>query len=289
MTAAGTPYTLPFEEVTALDKKHARVVFQGADGAYSQMAMMKYFGENVSCFNVDTFRGAMDAIHSVKADYAVLPIENSTAGSVAQIYDLLAEYESYIVDEEIISIQHCLMGLPGTDMNSLQTIYSHPQSLMQSAKYLNEHPQWKLISMQNNAFAAQKVRDDGDITQAAIASEQAAVVYNLEILKKGVNQEAGNETRFIIITNKRVFRKDAGKISICFELPHRSGSLYRILSHFIYNDLNMTKIESRPLEGKNWEYRFFVDFTGNLRDSAVRNALLGIQEESGRMKILGCY
>jgi chorismate mutase/prephenate dehydratase len=127
------------------------------------------------------------------------------------------------------------------------------------------------------------------MTQAAIASEQAAKIYGLEVLEKGVNQEARNETRFIIVTDKRIFRHDADKISICFELPHRSGSLYRILSHFIYNDLNMTKIESRPLEGRNWEYRFFVDFTGNLKDSAVRNALLGIREESSSMKILGCY
>ena len=143
--------------------------------------------------------------------------------------------------------------------------------------------------MQNNAFAAQKVKNDGDRTQAAIASEKAANLYDLDILKRGINQEDNNETRFIIVTNRKMFRADAAKISICFELPHKSGTLYRILSHFIYNDLNMTKIESRPLEGRNWEYRFFVDFTGNLNDSAVKSARLGIREESGKMKILGCY
>jgi chorismate mutase/prephenate dehydratase len=160
---------------------------------------------------------------------------------------------------------------------------------MQSAKFLSEHPEWETIGMQNNAFAAQKVKNDGDRTQAAIASEKAANLYDLDILKRGINQEDNNETRFIIVTNKKMFRSDASKISICFELPHKSGTLYRILSHFIYNDLNMTKIESRPLEGRNWEYRFFVDFTGNLNDSAVKSALLGIREESGKMKILGCY
>ena len=289
MTAAGVQYALPFDEVDGLNRENAKVVFQGAEGAYSQMAMLKYFGEGVSCFHVDTFRDAVDSICTGKADYAVLPIENSTAGSVAQIYDLLAEYECYIAAEQILQIQHCLMGLPGACVSELKTVYSHPQSLMQSARYLNGHPGWNLISMQNNAFAAQKVRDDADMTQAAIASEQAAKIYGLEVLEKGVNQEARNETRFIIVTDNRIFRLDADKISICFELPHRSGSLYRILSHFIYNDLNMTKIESRPLEGRNWEYRFFVDFTGNLKDSAVRNALLGIREESSSMKILGCY
>ena len=143
--------------------------------------------------------------------------------------------------------------------------------------------------MQNNAFAAQKVAKEQDKSQAAIASAYAGKTYGLEILQKGVNDSDTNATRFIIITNQKIFKKDAGKISICFEVPHRSGSLYHILSHFIYNNLNMTKIESRPIEERNWEYRFFVDFEGNMADSAVRNALRGLREESLNMKILGNY
>lgn len=289
LTAAGTGMDIPFTEVPEIDTKNKKVVFQGADGAYSQLAMLRYFGDDVKCFHVDTFRDAMEAIKSGNADYAVLPIENSTAGSVSQIYDLLAEYDCCIAAEQIIAINHCLMGIKGTDMADIQRVYSHPQSLMQSAGFLSEHPDWETISMQNNAFAAQKVARDNDKTQAAIASEQAAKIYGLDILRSGVNQEEHNETRFIIVTDKRIFRTDACKMSICFELPHKSGTLYRILSHFIYNDLNMTKIESRPLEGRNWEYRFFVDFSGNLKDSTVLSALLGISEESSKMKILGCY
>ena len=279
---------LPFIGVDELETTKARVVFQGADGAYSQAAMMQYFGDAINSFHVDTFRDAMSAIDEGSADFAVLPIENSTAGIVNEIYDLLQEYENYIVGEQIIRIEHCLLGVPGATMEDIKTVYSHPQSLMQSAKFLELHD-WRQISMQNNAFAAKKVADEGDKSQAAIASEHAGKIYGLEVLKKGVNHSGTNSTRFIIVTNQKIFRKDAKKISICFEVPHESGSLYHMLSHFIYNNLNMTKIESRPIEDRNWEYRFFIDFEGNLADSAVKNALRGLRDEARNMKILGNY
>ncbi|MFI3214464.1 MAG: prephenate dehydratase [Eubacteriales bacterium] len=280
---------VPFMEVECLDTKKARVVFQGADGAYSQAAMYTYFGEKVDSFHVDTFRDAMCAIEEGSADFAVLPIENSTAGIVNEIYDLLVEFENFIVGEQIIKIEHCLLGLSGTDLEKVQTVYSHPQSLMQSEKYLSNRDSWKQISMHNNAFAAKKVQEDGDFTQVAIASEYAGKIYGLEVLEKGVNNENNNSTRFIIVTNQKIFQKDAKKVSICLEVPHESGSLYHLLSHFIYNGLNMSKIESRPIENRNWEYRFFIDFDGNLTDSAVKNALRGLRDESVSMKILGNY
>ena len=288
LTAHGSDGKLPFIGVEELETKKARVVFQGADGAYSQAAMMKYFGDQINSFHVDTFRDAMSAIDEGSADFAVLPIENSTAGIVSEIYDLLVEFENYIVGEQVIPIEHCLLGVPGTKLEDIKTVYSHPQSLMQSAKYLADHG-WQQISMQNNAFAAQKVAGEKDMTQAAIAGEHAGKLYGLEVLQKGVNDEKNNSTRFIIVTNQKIFKKDAGKISLCLEVPHQSGSLYRILSHFIYNNLNMCKIESRPMPDRTWEYRFFIDFEGNLSDSAVKNALRGLREEARNMKILGNY
>ncbi|MDE6404097.1 MAG: prephenate dehydratase [Lachnospiraceae bacterium] len=289
LVEAGSLGRLPFIGVDRLETECARVVFQGAEGAYSQMAMLRYFGEQVKSFHVETFRDAMTAIEEGSADFAVLPIENSTAGIVSEIYDLLVEFENYIVGEQIIEIEHCLLGVPGTALSQIKTVYSHPQSLMQSARYLNEHEDWRQVSLKNNAFAARKVSEEGDITQAAIASEQAAKIYGLEILERGVNQSDTNSTRFIIVTNQKIFRKDAGKISICLEVPHESGSLYHMLSHFIYNNLNMTKIESRPIEGRNWEYRFFIDFEGNFTDGAVKNALRGLRDEARNMRILGNY
>ena len=288
LSAHGSEGKLPFIGVDELETRKARVVFQGADGAYSQAAMMKYFGDEINSFHVDTFRDAMSAIDEGSADFAVLPIENSTAGIVNEIYDLLVEFENYIVGEQVIRIEHCLLGVPGTKIEDIKTVYSHPQSLMQSAKYLADHD-WQQISMQNNAFAAKKVADEKDNTQAAIASEHAGKIYGLEVLKKGVNHSGTNSTRFIIVTNQKIFKKDAGKISICLEVPHESGSLYHMLSHFIYNNLNMTKIESRPLPDRNWEYRFFIDFEGNLADGAVKNALRGLRDEARNMKILGNY
>ena len=280
---------LPFFAVDKLDTDKIRVVFQGADGAYSQAAMHTYFGEEVDSFHVETFRDAMGAIEEGRADFAVLPIENSTAGIVSEIYDLLVEYENYIVGEQVIPIAHCLLGVPGTKLDDIEMVYSHPQSLMQSSRFLQEHPEWKQISMQNNAFATQKVAEDKNTKQVAIASAFAGKLYGLEVLQEAIQNDKNNSTRFIIVTNQKIFRKDAGKVSICFEVAHESGSLYHALSHFIYNHLNVSKIESRPIESRNWEYRFFLDFEGNLSDSAVKNALRGLREETINMKILGNY
>lgn len=279
---------LPFIGVEHFDTADARVVFQGSEGSYSQEAMFRFFGERVNSIHVDTFRDAMSTIDEGRADYAVLPIENSTAGIVSEIYDLLVEYENYIVAEQILKIEHCLLALPGAKKEDITRVYSHPQSLMQCARYL-QGTEWQQISMKNNAFAAEKVAREKDKTQAAIAGAHAAAAYGLTVLERGINQSDTNSTRFIIVTNRKIFKKDAGKISLCFEIPHRSGSLYHILSHFIYNGLNMTKIESRPIEDRNWEYRFFIDFEGNLADSAVKNALRGLREETRNMKILGNY
>ena len=285
----GVSGSLPFTRIDHIDRKHCRVVYQGVEGAYQHQAALEYFGKDVNVFHMDTWKGCMEAIKEGMADYAVLPIENSSAGEVNDIYDLLEEYENYIVGEQIIKIQHALLGVPGTKLEDIRTVFSHPQALMQCAGYLNRHPQWKQISLSNTAVAAEKAAQDGDKRQAAIAGEITAKLYGLEILEMPVNDCRFNSTRFIIVTNRKMYEKDARKVSICFELPHVSGSLYNILSHIIYNDLNMCKIESRPITERNWEYNFFVDFEGNLDDSAVKNAIRGIAEEAVNFKILGNY
>lgn len=279
---------LPFIGMKELDTAKARVVFQGAEGSYSKAAMDKYFGSGIRSFHVETFREAMSAIDEGSADFAVLPIENSSAGIVSEIYDLLVEFENYIVGEQIIKIEHCLLAVPGTKKENIERVFSHPQSLMQCARYLQETP-WQQISMKNNAFAAQKIAEENLHNQAAIASEDAGKIYGLEVLERGIHSNSDNSTRFIIVTNQKIFLENARKVSIVFEVPHESGSLYHMLSHFIYNNLNMCKIESRPLGDRNWEYRFFVDFEGNLADSAVKNALRGLRDETKNMKILGNY
>lgn len=289
LVEAGALGRLPFIRIDDLDKQNARVVFQGTEGAYGQAAMRQFFGEDVNCFHIRTFRDAMEAIEEGAADYAVLPIENSTAGPVIEMYDLLDEFENYIVAETILPIVHTLSGLPGTKLSDIQRVYSKTEALMQTSRFLDEHSDWQRISVVNTAIAAKKVLKDQDISQAAVCSAYAAKVHGLEVLVDGINDDADNSTRFIVVTNQKVFLRDASKISIRFELPHQSGSLYRILSHFIYNDLNMSKIESRPVKGRPWEYCFFVDFEGNLEEAAVKNAIRGLREEAQNLKILGNY
>lgn len=289
LVEAGALGRLPFIRIDDLDKKNARVVFQGTEGAYSQAAMRQFFGENVKNFHVRTFREAMEAIEEGSADYAVLPIENSTAGPVIEMYDLLDEFENYIVAETILPIVHTLSGLPGTKLSDIRRVYSKTEALMQTTRFLDDHSDWQKISMVNTAVAAKKVLKEQDTSQAAVCSAYAAKVHGLEVLADQINDDADNSTRFIVVTNQKIFLKDASKISIRFELPHQSGSLYEILSHFIYNDLNMTKIESRPIKGRPWEYCFFVDFEGNLENAAVKNAIRGLREESKNLKILGNY
>lgn len=289
LVKAGALGRLPFIQVDSLDADQARVVFPGTEGAYSEAAMKRYFGENCNSFYVRTFREAMEAIEDGAADFAVLPIENSTAGAVDEMYDLLVEFENYIVGETVIPIRHTLSGLPGASLKDVKTVYSKGVALMQATHFLDARSSWQRINVANTAIAAKKVVEDQDLSQAAVCSAYAAKVHGLQVLVDNINDNEYNSTRFIVVTNQKIFLKHASKISICLEVSHESGSLYRVLSHFIYNDLNMTKIESRPIEGRDWEYRFFIDFEGNMADGAVKNAIRGLREECRNLRILGNY
>lgn len=278
-----------FECVESLNKENARVVYQGTEGAYSHEAALKYFGANARFYHVPTWEEAMKEVDENRADYAVLPIENSSAGAVSDIYDLLVQYNNYIVGEVLLEVNHALLGLPGSSLDGIRTVYSHPQALMQSSRYLNANKNWHQVSVANTAVAAKKILEDGDKTQAAVASETAGRLYGLIPLKTHINHNKNNTTRFIIVTNRPVYQAGAKKISICFELPHKSGSLYNMLGNFIFNNVNMVMIESRPILGRNWEYRFFVDIEGTLSSAPVQNALMGIGQEAAGLRILGNY
>ncbi len=280
---------LGFRQVDSIPSQAVRVVYQGVEGAYSHEAALAYFGEHVDAFHVNTWEEAMEAAESGKADYAVIPIENSSAGAVSDNYDLLLCHNNVIVAEICIPVNHMLLGLPGASLDDIQTVYSHPQALMQSGQYLNARPRWRQISVENTAMAARKIISDHDKSQAAVASRAAGKLYGLEALAEGINNNKNNTTRFIILSKNRIYRKDAGRITICFELPHRSGTLYNMLGNLIYNGVNMRMIESRPIQGKTWEYRFFVDVEGNLSDPSIQNALRSVSEEAANMRILGNY
>ncbi|MCF2642280.1 MAG: prephenate dehydratase [Roseburia sp.] len=278
-----------FDMVEKLPVAKAKIVFQGVEGAYTQVAMKRFFGENIDSMHVETWRDAMEAIRTGEADYAVLPMENSSAGIISENYDLLVEYGYSIVGEQIIQIDHCLLGIPEAELSDIRQVYSHPQALMQCSSFLEEHRTWENLASKNTAMAAKKIKEDGQKSEAAIANRLTADIYGLKILQENIQNNPNNSTRFIIVSKEKIYVKDAGKISIYFELPNESGSLYHALSHFIYNNINMNRIESRPIPKRNWEYRFFIDFDGNLKDSAVQNALRGLKEETATMSILGNY
>ena len=264
------------------------VCYQGVPGAYSHQAMFKFFGNNIKNINVAAFEDVIEAVKSDRAKYGVLPIENSSAGFVNGIYDMVGKSGITIVGEEEIPVAHALLGVPGSKVGEIKTVFSHPQGLMQCKNYLDKKA-WKQCSVANTAVAAVKVINEGDKTQAAIASELAAEIYGLEILDKNIVDNENNTTRFIIISKEKIFEKRAKNISICFSLPDESGTLYNILGHINVNGINMTSIESRPLAGRKWEYLFFITMQGSLLDIKARNALQGIYNDSTDFKLIGTY
>jgi chorismate mutase/prephenate dehydratase len=289
MAENGLQASHSFQPIKNFSVDGVKVVYQGVEGAYSHGAALKYFGSKASLYHVSTWDDAMKEVELGNADYAVLPIENSSAGAVTDNYDLLMKYQNYIVGETFLTVNHALLGLPGAEEKDIKTVFSHPQALMQCGEFLNSNRDWKKISVENTAVAAKKVIDEGDLSQAAVASEIAGELYGLKVLRSQINTNQNNTTRFIILSKEAVYQENAGKISISFELPHESGSLYNILSNFIYNGVNMFMIESRPVPGRTWEYRFFVDIEGNLSHSSILNALKGISEEGRNLRILGNY
>ena len=273
----------------AFQKENVKVYYFGVPGTHTQQAMEDVFGTAVEGISCQSFQGVMEAVEKGEADYGVLPIENSSTGGISANYDLLLNYKNAIVGQYVMKIDQCLLALPGTKLEEIKTVFSHPQGLLQSRDFMNENPAYEGVEYGSTAAAARKVAEDKDHTQAAIASRRAAREYGLEIVADSIQQEKNNCTRFIIIGQKEVYTEKSNKLALCIELPHQSGSLYRILSHFLYNDLNMTQIESRPIPGKNWEYRFFVDIEGNLDEASVQNALRGVKEEAAFMRVLGNF
>lgn len=266
-----------------------KVVFYGEKGSYTEQAMLEYFKTNVTGIPMGTFGEVMQAMKEGQADYGILPIENSSTGTLSDIFDLLAEYDNYIIGEHVVKIEHNLWGVPGANFADVTKVYSHCQGLLQCSDFLKQYENIRQIDGGSTASSARKVLEEKDITQAAIASKRAGEYYGLQLLKESIHNEENNSTRFIIISDQRIYYKGAERTSICFALPHKSGALYHMLSHFIYNNVNMTRIESRPMAGKAFQYRFFVDIEGSIDNPGVKNALHCIKEEALEMKILGSF
>ena len=266
------------------------VGYQGVQGSFGEAAAMTYFNESHSrLIQHEEFEDVFEALNQGTIDYGIVPIENSSAGEVLEIYDLMVKHNLYIVGEQVIRVRHNLLGIQGATIEKLQEVYSHPQALSQSKEFLKVHRYIHEKAYLNTAMACQFVAQTGDTTKAAIGSKRAAKLYGLEILKENIHFNDNNFTRFIVLAKNMNITKECDKISIVFTTSHTSGALYNILAHFAYNGLNLLKIQSRPLQEKTWHYFFFVDIEGNLQDANVLIALGRVKEESKYFKILGNY
>ena len=266
-----------------------RVVYQGEPGCYSEEAAAGFFGDNVDSRGLAWFTDVFAALERGEADYAVVPVENSSTGSIRQVYDLMAQYRYSIVGEWQVKVEHCLMALPGVELSDIKTVYSHEQGLMQSEKYLDAHRDWKRVPTLDTAGSAKLVAETGDRTAAAICSRRAARLYGLNILAEGVNYNSMNHTRFAVVSPVPELRPGRNKISAMFRLPHQSGSLHEILTIFAVQGLNLLKIESRPIPGRGWEYLFFLDFTGDLAADGMDGVLHELSQLAAEFRILGNY
>ncbi len=270
-------------------KETPMVVFQGVSGANSETALMKIFGNDTNRINVMTFAETLDALQEGKADYAVLPFENSSTGSISGVFDLLENRELYIVSEVDVPISHCLVAPKGATLDTIRQVYSHEQGYLQCKEFFENYPKMKFSAYHNTALAAKYVAGLSDTSVAAIADKRTAEIYGLKILAENISTNQNNVTRFVAIAKRGILNENCNKISILLTLPNESGALCQILSEFKNSGLNLVKIESRPRCDKNFEYMFFIDFEGSLLDSDVQNVISAIQENTTSLKILGNY
>ena len=264
-----------------------RVAFQGEPGAYSEQAVFDYFGkvETVPC---ESFDAMFDSVVSGKSTMALAPIENSLAGSIHQNYDLLLRHDLHIVGEYLLRVRHCLIALPGVKKEDIRKAISHPQALGQCAAYLRSHG-IKAEQVYDTAGSVKMLKESGAKVVAAIASRRAAELYGMQILEEGIEDNAENYTRFLAIGREAVIPEGEAKTSIVFTLKNVPGSLFKAMSVFALRDIDLTKIESRPLQGKPWEYLFYIDFIGSIHDEASKRALDHLEEYAMTLRVLGSY
>lgn len=266
-----------------------RVLYQGQPGAYCEEAAMGFFGDDCQRMNLKTWDGVFRGVKEGFGDFGVVPIENSSTGSINDVFDLLGQFGCYIVGEQIVPVRHCLVALPDASMDTITDVYSHAQGFAQCRPFLGEHPKWEHHEMVNTAVSAKFVAESGDSTKAAIASRRAAELYGLQILQSAINENVRNYTRFLIVAAEPRFPEDANKISVRFTIPHREGSLCRILQIFAQAGLNLEKLESRPVPESRWEYSFYADFTGNIRREEMDRGIRELIDAASSFRILGNY
>ncbi|MFR7590343.1 MAG: prephenate dehydratase [Longibaculum sp.] len=265
------------------------VGFQGVSGSFSESALESYFGVSTKRKNYEHFHDVFEALKNDEIDYGVVPLENSSTGAINDNYDLIRDYDFYIVGEQSISVEQHLLGIPGSSIEDLKEVYSHPQGLLQSREFLLKHPWIQTHEYANTATSAQFIASQNDKSKAAIASKKAAEVYGLEILQDNIQNAKTNATRFIIVGKHLETSQDASYISLGFTLKHHVGTLYQMMKIINDHHINMLRIESRPLKETPWEYYFYVDIEGSLEQENIVLALEDMKAHTMTLRVLGNY
>ena len=272
-----------------MNRSEATVAFQGEYGAFSEMAARSYFGQDVVVAPQQDFSHLFQAVESGEATHGMVPIENTLMGSIYENYDHLLKHDLSIIGETKLRIVHNLIVNDGVTLADIRQIHSQPPALAQCLDFIASLPEAKTIPAHDTAGAVKDLRDSGDRDAAAIASRQAAVDYGLEILREGIEDNHQNFTRFVVIAPVATQPEAPAKTSIVFTLSHEPGSLFASLGAFAERNINMLKIESRPIAGRPFEYTFYLDIAGDQRDVLCREALEGLESHTTTFKILGSY
>jgi prephenate dehydratase len=266
------------------------IVFSGARGAFGEIAARQHFGEGADISPVLGFDAVFSSVRQKKASFGVIPIENSLGGSVHQNYDMLLSSRLYIVAEVFLQVNHFLVAKPGTPISAVRRVFSHPQALAQCARFLKRHSQMKQLEADNTALAAKAVSEDGCADTAAIASSRAAEDFGLKILAPNIQDRDDNVTRFLVVSRDQSAKGTAPrKTSIAFSLKNTPGALFKALGVFALRDIDLFKIESRPIHGKGFEYLFHLDCRGDISDEVVKNAISHLKEIAPFYRLLGSY
>ena len=276
---SGAEEELPIENIT--------VGYQGIEGANSHEATIRLF-PNAKSKHYKSFADVFAAVENGEISYGVLPVENSTGGSVSSVYDLILKHRFYIVGALDLPIDYCLGGIRQAELEDIEIVRTHPQSILQCANYIADN-NFESVPCSNTAVAARDVAKEKRLNVAAICSYKAAEEYGLKVLDNHIQDDDSNVTRFIVISKKLYIPKNSNKISLCFSLPHVTGSLYSLLCRFNSLGLNLTKIESRPRADRNFEYLFYLDFTGSVHSDNVTELLSQLSEEMPEFSFLGNY
>lgn len=267
-----------------------KVGFQGERGAYSEAAAVAFFENSVTPIPHADFDSVFEAVTNEQDDYGVLPIENSLAGSIHRNYDLLLRHDLSIVGEIQIPIAHQLIALPGVTLADIKKVYSHPQGLAQCEHSITKLlPNAQRITTYDTAGSVKMIKEQNIVDGAGLASERAASIYEMNIVQPDMQDDSENYTRFVVVSRMPIMPEGEAKTSIVFSMDNVPGSLFKSLAVFALRDIDLTKIESRPLQGKRWQYFFYIDFIGSQHEEHCKNALNHLQEITGFLKILGSY